>query len=167
MIELGHDEKIVATARRHWLILFTETVPSAVLLCGVLIVPYAISAHPLLKFFAGLTAQIIVVLILVAAIDYALDVWVITDRRAIHAELNGFFRRIVSSVPHDKIQDITVTVPGFFATVFHYGDLQIQSAGAFQPTKMKTIPKPHRLKDVILAEKMKMSHGATHQESSP
>jgi len=79
-----------------------------------------------------------------------LDYWIITNQKTIHAELKGIFSREIISVNHDKIQDITVEIQGFFPTLFHFGDLHIQTAGEFRELIFEEIPEPEKTKDIIL-----------------
>ena len=84
--------------------------------------------------------------------NYYLDCWVITDRRTIHTELRGFFSRFYSSVSHYKVQDVTVDVRGILPTIMKYGDLKIQTAGAFRKFVFRQIPEPYETKKVLLEQ---------------
>ena len=81
---------------------------------------------------------------------YYIDSWIITNERTIYTELRGFFNSFSSSIPHEKVQDITIDVNGFLPTVFHYGDLHIQTAGAFKEFIFRQIPDPEETKDILL-----------------
>jgi len=81
---------------------------------------------------------------------YYLDCWIITDRRTIHTELRGFFSRFYSSVSHHNIQDVTVDVCGVLPTMMKYGNLKIQTAGAFRRFTFRQIPYPYETKKALL-----------------
>ncbi len=108
-----------------------------------------ISLHIFLFFVISLLFLICWVFLFVAIARYYLDSWIVTNQRTIHTELKGLFNRVVSTVPHDKIQDITVEVRGILPTFFHYGDLHIQTAGGFRNFVFREIPEPNKTKDVI------------------
>ncbi len=61
-------------------------------------------------------------------IDEQFDVFVITTDRLIDVTQITFFKRSVSSTPLEQIQDTTGSIHGFFPTIFHYGDITIQTA---------------------------------------
>ena len=73
-------------------------------------------------------------------IDYYLDVWMITSRRVISMEQKGLFSRLLSEKDLGRMQDITAEVNGFWATVFRYGDVHIQTAGEEQRFIFKQVP---------------------------
>ncbi len=62
-----------------------------------------------------------------------------------------------------RVQDVTVEIPTFFATVFKFGNLIVQTAGEKQFIA-KNIPNVNRAKDAILeyAQKNKQSTNAPY-----
>jgi uncharacterized membrane protein YdbT with pleckstrin-like domain len=99
----------------------------------------------ILSLFLLILQQIAVVIF----INYYLDCWIITNERTISTELKTLFSRNVSSISHDKIQDITVEVKGFLQTFLKYGNLQIQTAGEFNKFIFKEIPEPYETKELL------------------
>ncbi len=81
--------------------------------------------------------------------NYYLDVLVITDRRIIDIKQNGFFRREVSTLSIDKVQDITITINGIIRTVLNFGSIQIQSAGTDEEFIIRDMPDPNKIKLMI------------------
>jgi len=167
MIILREQEKVFLVKRRHRLILFKNLLgPSFIFLTIILlmgIIPFLSFDFPefLTEAFPSYNLKILTLYILslvlillwqaifVAIANYYLDCWIITDERTIHTELRSLFSRIFSSVPHGRVQDITVDVKGISPTFFRYGDLQIQTAGKFQEFIFKQIPSPYDTKEVI------------------
>src|SRR3989338_3120554 len=82
--------------------------------------------------------------------DYYLDSWIITDHRIIDIHQMGLFKRDISELRYSKIQDISVKMTGFWATMLNYGDIVIQTAGAVQEFKFHQVPNPNKVKDSIL-----------------
>lgn len=83
-------------------------------------------------------------------IDYYLDVWVITSERIVDVEQRGFFSRVISEHKLFRIQDVTSEVHGIWATMFRYGDVYVQTAGAKGRFKFHEIPQPNRTRDMII-----------------
>jgi uncharacterized membrane protein YdbT with pleckstrin-like domain len=81
---------------------------------------------------------------------YMLNVWIITDRRIIASNQNGFFDRTVSELRAARIQDVTAKTDGIFQTFLHFGDVQIQTAGSKEEFEFKQVPHPEVVKDAIM-----------------
>ncbi len=170
MILLREQEKIYLVKRRHKLTLIRDVFGIGLILVssliGIFIVFFSSFTFPefltnsfpiLLSYKApifiiyllSLLMLFIWQIIFIIFADYYLDCWIITDQRTIHTEINSLFNRVLSSIQHDKIQDVTVTVNGIIPTFFKYGDLQIQTAGKFQEFIFRQIPEPYETKEKI------------------
>ncbi len=170
MVGLREGEEIIQIKRRHIITLIIAIAPLAFLfaigLVGavfVFFVPFSfpevltdslpglLDFKPKLLILYGVSILLIVVwqaaFILFAT--YYLDCWIVTNERTIHTELKSLFSRIVSSVPHATIQDITVNLKGIIPTILKYGDLQVQTAGKFHEFIFKQVPEPHKTKEII------------------
>ncbi|MBI2035236.1 MAG: PH domain-containing protein [Candidatus Liptonbacteria bacterium] len=157
--ELLESEKIIEVKRRHWFKLFESLSALALATLIVLSVPFVLGVYfpDTVKLYGGeiflitgLFLQILSISFFLIALDYFLDMWVVTDRRLILIELKGLFSRETSSINYSNIQDVSVTVSGIVPTLLNYGDLQIQTAGEFKKFIFKDVPKPYELKDKIL-----------------
>jgi membrane protein YdbS with pleckstrin-like domain len=104
---------------------------------------------PLTLFFLSLFALVLWMRFFALWSDHWLDVWIITSERVIDIEQMGFFKRSVASFPLDRIQDVTHIVHGFIPTLFHYGDVKIQTASITQHLIMAQVPYPDRVKQIL------------------
>ncbi len=82
---------------------------------------------------------------------YALDVWIVTNKRIIDSTQHGFFNRTVAELHLARVQDISVNVTGFFQTLLKFGDLEIQTAGTENKFDFLQIPYPNEVKDQIMS----------------
>jgi hypothetical protein len=71
-----------------------------------------------------------------------LDVWIITSKKIIDVEQHSLFRREISIMNLEKIQDITFEIRGFIPTLFNYGDIKVQTAGAVGSFLIRGVPNP-------------------------
>ncbi|MBZ1356282.1 MAG: PH domain-containing protein [Candidatus Nealsonbacteria bacterium] len=187
MIKFREGEKIYEVKRRHPFVIIKSLLMIGLLFLIVLIFMFILFftsfsfpefltdiAPFLLEVqirFLGLFACSLILLILwqsafISFANYYLDCWIITSERTIHTELKSFFSRIISSVSHSKIQDITINIKGFLPTILKYGDLQIQTAGKFHEFIFKEISNPYETKEVIYKAKKDMEKGGIYTEEN-
>ncbi len=163
MIKLDKDEKIILQVRKHWFILFAETLFLVFLLLLPVIVIIGISLLKTSGFIeiAGNETFLYIILtslwlifvwvtFFVIWTDYYLDILIVTDKRIIDIEQKGLFSREVSTFRLDRIQDITTEVHGLIATLIDFGNVHIQTAGEKREFIAKGIPEPAKVKKQIL-----------------
>ncbi len=85
-----------------------------------------------------------------AFLDYYLDLWVVTEERILDIDQEGVFMRKVSELALHNIQDVHVEVKGVFATLFNFGTIEVQTAGAEQKFSFEGIPDPQKISRQIL-----------------
>ncbi len=73
-----------------------------------------------------------------------------TNDRLVDIDQNSLFSRTVAEVDLYQVQDATSEVKGVFATLFNYGSVIIQTAGALPKFTLHNIPRPHNIREMIL-----------------
>lgn len=171
MIFFRPNEKIYLVKRRHRIVLMKVLFPELLIFLAAIIViiflffiklppwpDWLINLVPslaefklryLLLFLSNVFLMIFWAVIFITLIDYYFDCWIVTNERTIHTELRGIFNRVLASINHDKIQDISVDIRGILPTFFNFGDLHIQTAGEFREFVFREIPDPRKTKEVI------------------
>jgi hypothetical protein len=170
MPPLEHNEKILYIARKHWLLLASETI----LLCLLALIPGFLLAAPsalpselldrfkemvlirenltlIIFFLWSLELLTLYVIFFMFWTDYYLDVWLVTNLRVIAIEQHGLFNRSISTFRLDMIQDAVVKVPGMLATLLHFGTVEVSTASDYFFT-IKGVARPNVLKEKIMAE---------------
>ncbi|MFH0905273.1 MAG: PH domain-containing protein [bacterium] len=129
------DERVVMILYKH---IYTVLLP---ILKGVAIVLLSfwvpIGLHfigTIFSYAVSATAFYLWVVFWFLYIFYAYFSWyrdrfIVTDHRIIEIDQQGFFKRKVSELELEKVQNITYTVAGFFPTLFNFGTVVVQSAG--------------------------------------
>lgn len=154
-----HNEKVFLVIRRHWFtytlfwfLTFWMLVPFFTGLIYWVIRPDQISYSlgSILIILAAVYLLSILGLLLYGFIDYYLDIYIITNKRIVDIKQNGFFKREISELNLRQVQDVKASVNGFFATLFHYGEVDIQTAGERENFNFKAIPHPYRISKVII-----------------
>lgn len=163
LIKLEPDERILRIVRKHWFILFSQIVGISVagifffIFIGIL--PSLLSASPafasihitgsFISFLSGVWLLIFTITLMGVWTDYYLDMWIITNKRIISIDQQGFFRRSVSSFRFERLQDITVNIKGFIETMLDFGRITADTAG-HDPFTINGIPNPRGVKSLIL-----------------
>lgn len=162
------DEKIEIFVKRHWFIFFIKILFYLILFIAPLICYLLIGDSLYGEYNSEVRLPIV---ILIACIYYLniwlffsaniindfLDYWIVTNKRIISINQNGLFSRTVNELPLSRVQDVTCEVRGFFATILHYGNINVQSAGTQQPSVFKQVPRAAKTAQdiLLLAEKNK------------
>ncbi|OIO07804.1 hypothetical protein CO115_04520 [Candidatus Falkowbacteria bacterium CG_4_9_14_3_um_filter_36_9] len=155
------DEKIIKVIRRDLFILIKKVDILILLVLLPLFFFYAITLNLPDLLTGNISLPIIILIIsayflflwlffLFSFIDYYLDFWIVTNERIIDVQQNGFFSRIISEQKLDKIQDVTSEVHGMMATLFHFGNVQVQTAGAKQKFNFEDVPYPNNVRDLLI-----------------
>jgi hypothetical protein len=84
-------------------------------------------------------------MMIVAWMNYYLDVYIVTDRRLIDIHQEGLFSRSLSAVDLVDVEDVNAEVKGLLPTYFDYGNVDIQTAGEIQNVNFYQVPKPYLL----------------------
>jgi uncharacterized membrane protein YdbT with pleckstrin-like domain len=159
-IQFESGEQVMFEVRKHWFILmahmfwgFVAILLPALVYAIASELPIIISApgNTLILFFFFYALWLIGVLVFLTYIwtDYYLDVWIITNRRIIDIDQQGFFSRENATMQLSKIQDITTSVDGFFPTLIGYGMVRVQTAGYDREFIMHGVKNPNHTRDMI------------------
>lgn len=154
-------EKVLFTMRRHG-ITFLPAFFMFIFMLSLPLVLYLLLQEQFNAWAGNTTSYILLVMLLSAYglgvllffysyfIDYYLDVFIVTNDRLVDVEQNGLFARTVAEVDLYQIQDVTSDVKGIFATMFNYGGLVIQTAGALPKFTIHNIKDPHHMREILL-----------------
>ncbi len=162
MIALHSDEKILLIKRVFWLPIAAQ---SAMFLIAA-IIPFLMififegmlpqtaqefirEYHVSALFVATVWAFALWICLSIRWTDYYLDVVLITNKRIVDIEQIGLFSRDVAETRLENIQDTRVEISGFLASVMHFGNLYVQTAGSAREFAIKNIGNPHEVKDLI------------------
>lgn len=159
MITFREGEQILASYRRHLIVLLFEVAPILLFLFAIVgVALFAVSQMPddlapllpLIVLGSLLFLNLFWIALFVVLTDFYLDIWIVTNKRVIAIEQKGFFSRSVSEFELSKIQDITVMVHGIIPTLLRYGDLTIRTASEHENFVFKQVPRPNVVKDELL-----------------
>lgn len=154
-------EKIVKTVRRHGI----TFLPYIVIFLILILVPVGVTwllnavfpallqntiTYPLLVIFGSVYYLSLCLFFYSYFVAFYLDMWIITNDRIVDINQISLFGRTVAEVELYQIQDVEAEVHGFFPTIFRYGTLTLQTAGAIPKFIIEDVPHPYELQKLLL-----------------
>lgn len=155
------NETTTLCVRRHWIVPFrifmTLVIGFAVPVGAYLLIANLlpqITNQPMITQLLALIACFYVAAVWIFVfqdfVNFYLDMWIVTNERVINIEQNGLFQRTSSELHLTSIVDVTSDVKGFFATIFNYGDIIVQTAGEQEHFHFQQIAHPEEVRQTIL-----------------
>lgn len=85
------------------------------------------------------------------------NIYIVTNERIIDIDFKFLLYKHFSQAELNKIQDISFTSSGIGATLFNYGNVNVQTAGETPTIEFEIVPHPQKVVEMIrdLAEKIK------------
>jgi len=154
------DEKVILFVRKYW-ISFLGFVGLTLGMTLVLVVFLIILAFLSPDFFIAFRSHLILIssayflfvlaFFLVGWIDYYFDVVIVTDRRIIDIHQRGLFSREIDELDILHVEDVSARTKGILPTIFRYGNVYVQTAGAARNFLFESVPYPQKMCRQILA----------------
>lgn len=82
-------------------------------------------------------------------LEWFFNVNIITDERIVDVDFLNLFYREITEADLDEIQDVTVEVGGGVRTLFHFGNLDVQTAAEVPRIEFEAIPNPDKVAMVL------------------
>lgn len=142
---------MIITVRRYFIVFILPVLISALLIIAPFFFLYPLinwSSWGLLIFFGILGIGLI--LAFRVFIVYSFNIFIITNQRIIDIDQHGFFSRTVSETIYEKIQDVSFKIKGIMRTIFHYGDIIIQTAGSQANIELHGVKDPAKVQQAII-----------------
>lgn len=162
--ELEPGEHVVREARKHWFLFALTLLPYAILTVIPFTLPAFLAFTPPLAVYAPyfnlgeplMRASLGVWLLVVwtsawgVFTRYYLNLWVLTNRRIVDIKQRGYFRREVSSLILNRVQDVTTDISGVLPSLLGIGTITVQTASEDVEFTMRGIPRPEQMRDIIM-----------------
>lgn len=110
-------------------------------------------ANPWVSFIVGIYWLFVWMAAFSMFTNHFLDEWVITNERVIDVNQRNFWNRQVDSLFLYRVQNVETEVDGVFGTLFGFGTVSVESAGAeLNRIRMQGLSHPDHVRDVLLRE---------------
>jgi len=147
------DEEIILLLRKHWL----TNVPWLLVFSVLIFAPLVLRIFPLIDFLPvryQLMSVIAWYLLLIAFIfekflTWFFNVYIVTDERIIDVDFYNLIYKQVTEAKIDKIQDTTSRVGGVIRSLFNFGDVLVQTAGAEPNLEFEAVPYPDQVVKIL------------------
>ncbi len=80
---------------------------------------------------------------------YFFNVGLVTNKRVIDIDFYSILYREVSETRISKVEDITAKSAGYFGSLFNYGNVYVQTAGAEVNIEFDSVPEPSEVVKII------------------
>jgi hypothetical protein len=170
--DLEPGEQIVHQTRKHWFVFAVGLLPYGILAMLPFVLPKLLrlspqlaqlfiepsQSDPIARTLTGVWLLMVWTGAWGAFTRYYLNVWILTNHRIVEIKQRAYFARRVSSVLLNRVQDVTTNVTGVLYSLLDIGTIIVQSAGAINEFRMRGIPKPEEVRDIILKHVAAHSH---------
>ena len=172
IIEIKPYEKVKIVVRRH----FITFVPNIAFFSLLFLVPpvvYWLINRLFPSVLLGPISYVLTVLLgsiyylsmmlffYTSFIEFYLDLFILTNDRLVDVEQATLFSRKIMEADLYQVQDVSSEIKGVFPSLFNYGTVEVQTAGAVPKFVLEQVPSPNNLRQTILelAAEDKKFHG--------
>ncbi|MFH1509024.1 MAG: hypothetical protein ABIE68_02580 [bacterium] len=147
--ELKPEEEVIIVIRKHWASIIISFIKVFVIwIILAVLTPLAFQqVMGIFLFFFVLSISLGYVTY--HWITWYFDIFIITNLRIIDVDQHTIFRRTVSEVTLENIQDVTYEITGFVSATFNYGIVKVQSASAIPSIQMEYVKDPKQTQELI------------------
>jgi uncharacterized membrane protein YdbT with pleckstrin-like domain len=163
------DEVVIVSLRKHDMVLVRQLIlPALVLWLGVVGCVYGLRPP---RVIWALIVGVILILVplpfmLYMIVDYRNDNYVVTNKRVVHEERVPLVRESRAEAPLRTVQDIQQTQEGLLASMFHFGNLIIETAGERGQVIFRQVPNPAGVRDAIFEQIRRAQSWARAEEQA-
>ena len=100
--------------------------------------------------FLVINYLLVTVIIFEGFLYWFFNVYIVTNKRVIDITFTSLLLKNVDLAPLENIEEANSSITGFLGTIFNFGNVAIQTAGANIAIHMIKIPNPVKVADFIL-----------------
>lgn len=157
IINQDEDESIHLLVRRHWI---TNVIWMASVLCLAILplfTPIILSFFPSFIEFSPSTIVSALSLYYLSLFGYTLlkfaewyfHVGLITDKRLVDIDMPNILARNVAETEIQSVEDVTYIQKGLLQSIFHYGDVLVQTEAVMANFEFDRVPYPSEVAEVV------------------
>lgn len=152
------DEEVVLFLRQHLVVNIPWVVIAIILILSPSIIfPFVLTN---LQLPLALPPQYILVgslfwylatagFILASFLRWFFNIYIVTTERIVDIDFYHLLFKRFSQAELNKIQDISFSMGGIFATIFNYGNVLVETAGELPNIEFEKVPDPEKVVETI------------------
>lgn len=153
------DEKILLLLRAHpitnisWIVtaIFVFFVPFLVpLLAPFLGFDLSVFPQSFFLVFSVINYLLVLVIVFEGFLGWFYNATIVTNEKIIDIDFSYLLFKAVDLAPLSKIEEADSVTGGIIGTIFNFGTVTVQTAGATIAIEMTNIPKPAQVADMVL-----------------
>ena len=83
-------------------------------------------------------------------LNWYFNVYILTNKRVMDITFSSILLKSVDLAPLENVEEADSTTSGLLGTIFNFGDVAIQTAGAKVAVHMIKVPNPSQVADLVL-----------------
>lgn len=153
-------EKIYLVVRQHWVYLAQRLLIWVIFVAFILFFKHYMptvlpqlftgTAGLVTGIFTQVYSLFLVLSLFIIWVLYYLNIQIITDVRIVDIMQEGLFNHTLSELHINRIQDVTSEIKGVLGTLFGFGNVFVQTAGALERFVFNNVPRPNAIEKLIL-----------------
>lgn len=154
--EQEENEEILLLLRRHFVTNIPWAVAAFFLALLPLSFPFLVTNFPIplpggeiLTYYTIFYYLILFGFVLINFSLWYFHTGLVTSIRLVDIDLAGILYRHIAETKNKNIEDVSYTQIGFVRSLFNYGDVLVQTAGAENNIEYDRVPRPSIVADVI------------------
>jgi len=158
-------EEVLLILRRHWVVYFPSVIVAAVvvMICILIYLNLDTIVVTRTSYFMNVLTKSGVSIFILFTILFVYISWLInylnfnlvTNQHLVAIDQLMLFSRKISELTLEDIQDVSATQHGFFQSIFHYGDVIVQTAGEKPNFTLEKIGDPYEMSRQVMEIKDK------------
>ena len=111
---------------------------------------------------------LVLIIVFEGFLHWYFNVYIVTEKNVIDVDFHSLLFKNIDVAPLRNIEDTSSSMGGLLSSIFHYGNVFIQTAGTSRNIDFQAVPRPHHVADFILDETHKIhGKGGHNAYSSP
>lgn len=103
--------------------------------------------------FSLVNYLLVLVVVFEGFLHWYFNVYLVTSKRIIDMSFASLLSKNIDMAPIENVEEANSTTAGLLGTIFNFGDVAIQTAGAKVAIDMKSVPNPSTVADFILDQR--------------
>ena len=160
------DETILLLLRAHPITNLSWIIPAVLIFFVPFFVPPALNnlgfgtilnlPSTYLSTFLVINYLLVLVISFEGFLYWYFNVYIVTSKNLVDVDFHSILFKNIDLAPIKNVEDTSSSMGGILKSIFNYGDVFVQTAGAVKSIDFHSVPNPHKVSDFILDQTHKL-----------